>query len=441
MDAMQFKTLTIIVVLLSTVFTSSYASSPFEGDIYPGSIGRRYCSADSLRIDTILHEGLYMHNPKSHLLKRPVFISAKYSGGKALVSSSKLQTGYSQYGEIRAGVTSLGNRWKDIVYGMPYYGIGVGFYDFNSTAAGNPVSVYLLQGGILKAFSIRSFLKYEWNFGASFNWNRYDPLTNPGNQCISAPVNVYFAANLYYNYLLSKDFDLNIGLALNHVSNGATRMPNSGVNTAVAFVGLTYYFDRERIINEFNPTLRAPLYDNSRLISDFTFNTTVRQRQFDTDETGLSSPFVDKTFFVGNASYALLHMPTYKYRYGVGFDIVYDESAGYKAKKIGENPDGSDITQLTKGKLMDRWALGLSVRGDIVMPKYSVSGIVGYEVIKGKKPDSPFYQAFNVKVPFWDNLYASFTIRSQNFSKAQYMFLGIGYMIDHKPFKLIRAAN
>ena len=72
------------------------------------------------------------------------------------------------------------------------------------------------------------------------------------------------------------------------------------------------------------------------------------------------------------------------------------------------------------------------------MPKYSVSGIIGYEVIKGKKVDNRLYQAFNVKVPFWNNLYGSFTIRSQKFTKAQYMFFGIGYMIDHKPFKLIK---
>lgn len=376
-----------------------------------------------------------MDHPKSFLLKRPLFIGAKYSGGKSLNDNSKVPTGYMQYTDLRVGVTSLGNRWKDIVYGMPYYGIGVGFHDFHSKHTGYPVTAYLLQGGTLKSFSFRSSLKYEWNFGVSFNWKAYDPVTNPENQCISAKANIYFAANLYYNYILSKDLDLSIGATINHVSNGATKMPNTGVNGAAAFIGLTYYFERERILYEYDPTLRAPSYDRSRLISDITFNSTVRQRKYDTEETGLSSPYVDKTFFVANASYALLHMPNYKYRYGTGVDLVYDESAGFRIKKIGETAAGVDIAEVKHGNFYDRIGLGFSLRGDIVMPKYSVSGIVGYEVIKGKKEDSRLYQAFNVKVPFYKNLYGSFTIRSQKFSKAQYMFFGIGYMIDHKVFK------
>lgn len=431
---MKTKILTLATLLILVIPTLS-ATDGNSDEIRRRN--KRIYVPDSIKKDSILHQGLYMDHPKSHLVKRPVFIGAKYSGGKAFIDNNNLPTAYVQYTDLRIGVTSLGNRWKDIVYGMPYYGIGVGFHDFNSKHTGHPITAYLFQGGTLRAFSIRSSLKYEWNFGVSANWKAYDPVTNPENQCISARANIYFAGNLYYNYLLTKELDLSLGVAFNHVSNGATKMPNSGVNTATAFVGLTYYFDRERIINEFNPTLRAPLYDQSRLISDISFNATVRQRKFNMEETGLSSPYVDKTFFVANVSYALLHMPNYKYRYGTGVDLVYDESAGFKIKKIGETANGVDIAEVKHGNFYDRIGLGLSVRGDIVMPKYSVSGIAGYEVIKGKKADNRLYQAFNVKVPFWDNLYASFTIRSQKFSKAQYMFFGIGYTFDHKPFKLL----
>ena len=432
---MKIKTLT-ITTLLSLTTLSAYGNTSDDENVRHNN--KRIYVADTTKRDSILHHNLLMDHPKSYLFKRPVFISAKYFGGKSLTEESKVPTGYVQYSDIRVGVTSLGNRWKDIVYGMPYYGIGMGFHDFNSKYTGHPITAYLFQGATLRSFSARSSLKYEWNFGASFNWKEYDPVTNPENECIGARVNIYFGANLYFNYVLSKEWDLSLGATLNHVSNGATKMPNTGINTAAAFIGLTYYFDRERIINEYNPTLRAPLYDQSRLISDFTINGTVRQRKFNMEETGLSSPYINKSFPVVGVSYALLHMPTYKYRYGMGIDFVYDESAGVTAKKVGETPNGIDIAEFKYGKLHDRLGLGFSVRGDIVLPKYSVSGIVGYEPIMGKRKDNPFYQAFNVKVPFWDNLYGSFTIRAQKFSKAQYMFFGIGYTIDHKPFKLIK---
>ena len=390
----------------------------------------------SLEKDTIAGSDLLMEHPKSYLVRRPLFISAKYSGGKLLVSPDKLKSCYTQYTEIKVGFSSLGNRWKDIVYGMPYYGIGVGFYDFNSKQSGHPISAYLVQGGTLKAFSDKSILEYEWNFGSSFNWKTYDPVTNPNNLVIGAKANIYFAANLFYIHALSKELDLNTGITFNHVSNGATHMPNAGVNTISAFVGLTYHFDRERVKNIYNPLLRAPVYENSRLISDYSVYATVRQRKFPKEETGLSSKFVDQNFFVAGFSYALLHMPDYEYRYGGGIDLVYDESAGYKIKKIGERPDGSDITESNYGKTCGRFGLGLSARGDVVMPKYTVTGQIGYEVIKGKKQDSPFYQIFSVRVPLWNGVYTSFVLRIQKFSKAQYMFLGIGYTFDHKPFKI-----
>lgn len=431
------KTKISTTTLLLFLSLSTLSATDFFGDNDRNPVNRRFSISDTIRKDSLHHHNLLMDYPKSYLLRRPVFISAKYAGGKALTDDVKVPTGYMQYTDLRVGVTSLGNRWKDIVYGMPYYGIGFGFHDFNSKHTGYPITAYLFQGATLKAFSIRSSLKYEWNFGTSFNWKEYDAVRNPENECIGARANIYFAANLYFNYALSKELDLNAGVTFNHVSNGATKMPNTGVNTATAFVGLSYYFDRERILNEFNPTLRAPLYNQKRLISDYTFNTTVRQRKYNTEETGLSSPYIDKSFFVASMSYALLHMPTYKYRYGTGIDVVYDESAGFTARKIGETPDGVDIAEFKYGEWHDQLAVGLFARGDIVMPRYTVSGMVGYEVIKGKKEDKRFYQAFNVKVPFWKNLYGSFTIRCQKFSKAQYMFFGVGYMFDHKPFKLI----
>lgn len=88
--------------------------------------------------------------------------------------------------------------------------------------------------------------KYEWNFGASFNWDTYDPATNPSNKNIGAWVNIYFAANIFSTKFFSKHIDMEFGLSGNHISNGATKMPNSAINTIGVSAGLIYYFERER---------------------------------------------------------------------------------------------------------------------------------------------------------------------------------------------------
>ena len=401
-----------------------------------------YTHNDSLKQDTLKVDSLVRHlhpnHPRSLLINRPMMLSVKYTGGRVLPSSDPVRGDnaipYAQYAEAKLGFSVLGNRWKDIAYGMPYYGIGVGVYDFNRKDFGHPISAYLYQGALLYEFSQALQLKYEWNFGVSFNWNTYDPVTNPRNESVSAPVNVYFAGNLYLNWVLSQYWDLNVGLSINHVSNGATKMPNSGLNTLGTYIGLTYNFDRERIMREYNPFLVVPEF-RTRFVSDITVHATKRQRKLPTSETGLSSSYINHNFFVMGVSYGLLYMPGYKYRYGIGLDGIYDESADFTAQKVGETEKGDDIVKVLYGKTRNRFALGVSLRGEIVMPKYIVSGEMGYDVIHNNRYDKRFYQGFSVKVPFWNDLYGSFTLRTKGMSKAQYILFGVGYVIEHKAKK------
>jgi len=409
--------------------------------LVPGSIYGFALKNDSLKetvaVDTAQTDSVPAHIWSSFFY-RPKMLSVKYTGGTVLETNSSVKGNnhipYAQYAEAKFGFSSLGNRWKDVAYGMPYYGIGVGVYDFNRSDFGHPISVYLYQGASLHKFSQTLQLKYEWNFGASFNWKTYDPVYNPRNESMSASTNVYFAGNLYLNWVLSQHWDLNVGVSINHVSNGSTKMPNSGMNTLGAFVGLTYNFDRERIMREYNPFLTVPEF-RRRFVSDITVHAIKRQRKLSGSITGLSSDYIDHNFFVMGVSYALLHMPGYRYRYGLGLDGIYDESADFTAKKVGETKDGTEIVNISHGKTRNRFALGLALRGEVVLPKYIVSGQLGYNVIHNNRYDKRFYQSFSVKVPFWEGLYGSFTLRGKGMSKAQYILLGIGYVIEHNGHK------
>ena len=56
-----------------------------------------------------------------------------------------------------------------------YQGIGVSYHTFFSPVElGNPVSVYAFQGSRIAQLSPRLSLDYEWNFGASFGWKKYE---------------------------------------------------------------------------------------------------------------------------------------------------------------------------------------------------------------------------------------------------------------------------
>ena len=132
---------------------------------------------DYVKIDTLTKDSLAQDYhpgiPRESFIKRPMMLSVKYTGGKVLPTNVSVKganaISYAQYAEAKLGFSTLGNRWKDVAYGMPYYGIGIGIYDFNRKDFGHPISAYLYQGAVLHKFSQVLQLKYEWNFGVSFN--------------------------------------------------------------------------------------------------------------------------------------------------------------------------------------------------------------------------------------------------------------------------------
>lgn len=394
-------------------------------------------TGEGILYDRMLPDSASLDNHRDNhtpFFRRPLFLTAKYSGGYVLSTDKVLRDDYAipyaQYWEMKAGLAALGNTWQDIEWGMPYYGIGFGVYDFDRRDMGTPLSIYVFQGATLKRFSDRLKLNYEWNLGVSFNWKVFDEDTNPTNECIGNKANVYISGNIYLSWALSDNIDLNVGGMFNHVSNGAVKMPNSGINTAGGYLELRYNFNRDRVRNSYNPLLEAPPY-KGHFLSDFMLHGTMRQRKVNPNTYGLASQYVDHNFFVMGFSYALLRQPGHRFRYGLGLDLIYDESACFTPRAVGTKPNGKEIVEVRYGDMENRFSLGVSARGELVQSAYTIFALVGYNVIHGNKWDLRFYQQVGIKVPFWDNLYGTFSIRSKRFAKAQYLFFGMGYRLPH----------
>lgn len=364
------------------------------------------------------------------LFKRPMFVRGKYVGGNVLKTDKTLrgdyEIPYAQYGEIKFGFSSVGNVWQDVYWGMPYYGIGVGLVDFDRSDLGTPFTLYLMHGGTICRISDKFRLDYEWNLGAAMNWNKFDEKTNPTNQCVGSFATVYIAANVNFSWKLSKNIDLNFGGSFAHYSNGATKMPNSGINIVGGFVELAYNFSPDRVIPEhIRQHLQAPHYQ-PRLVSDFMFAVTSRQRKANPSMYGLSSKYIDRDFFAASLSYSLMHQTGHKWRYGLGLDLVYDESACFTPTE-----DSAGKLHVKYGDAKDRFALGMSVRGEFDQRYYSIFALMGYNLWHNNPDDVRFYQQIGVKVPFSGGIYGSFSIRSKRFSKAQYLLFGLGYKLEH----------
>ncbi len=107
-------------------------------------------------------------------------------------------------------------------------------YSFGITDFGNRDSLGL-------AFSFMPFIKFNAfkserisilsGMGASYLTKKFDEDKNPRNQAVTTDITWAFRMYLYYQFLSSKNVDLQLGLGYTHHSNGHTRLHNKGFNS------------------------------------------------------------------------------------------------------------------------------------------------------------------------------------------------------------------
>ncbi len=362
----------------------------------------------------------------------PYFVSLNTTDGLVFqtndfVSGENKIPAYTSFA-LKFGVSSKGDNWKDHAYGMPYMGIGIYTANFHrSKDLGRPFSVFLFQGAQLFQFTPKLSMNYEFNLGSSFNWKHYDPFDNPENTAMGSSVNVHVGGNLYLKWKLSHRMDLHTGAGITHFSNGASSLPNKGLNMAAAFFELTYHFNQPEqtplALSSYHP---APRFRKYRA-HDVSFLISTKEAKVDTTDTGLATSFVNRKFKVLGLNYSYMFCNNYRYKWGPSLELSYDESSGIKAWMQQLPETGKYYERIKLGKVEDRFSAGLSIKGEMLMPAYSLFCNLGYNVLHGNKSDKRLYQIAGVKIHLSDHIFGTFGIRATSFGKAQYLYWTLGY--------------
>ncbi|NDW11859.1 hypothetical protein D0T50_03020 [Bacteroides sp. 214] len=374
--------------------------------------------------------------------KAPSFITFNITDG-AVFPTNEFVSGeheiphYASY-SIKYGFSAQGDDWKDYAYGMPYLGIGLYVANFyrRHDDLGVPVSLYFFQGAKLWQSKKRPgiTLNYEWNLGASFNWKHYDPFDNPNNIALGSTVNIHVAGNLYFKWKLSNKLDLHAGAGFTHFSNGANSLPNKGLNILSGFVELAYHFNRKELLPDLSGLLTPPPFEK-KIEHDLMFLVTSREAKVDTTGTGLPDIYTKRKFKVLGLSYSHMFRNNYRYKWGPSIEATYDESAGISAWRQIHPESGKYYDRVHLGRFSERFSVGISMKGEIMMPAYSMFAHLGYDIIHGSDYDKRFYQILGIKLYLKDNLFGTFGIRANNFGRAQYLYWNLGYTFSHRSKK------
>lgn len=120
----------------------------------------------------------------SYLFPTHEFFKGNNNAGKNNNSSF---AGHIKYGFKFSPDSELGR-----LYPHAIQGIGIGYNTFfNTEEIGNPIAVYVFQTSRIATVTPRLSFDYEWNFGASFGWKKFDEKNNPNNMVVGS--------NLHYS--------------------------------------------------------------------------------------------------------------------------------------------------------------------------------------------------------------------------------------------------
>lgn len=320
------------------------------------------------------------------------------------------------------------------IYRGVYQGIGIAHYYLdNSAEMGNPIALYLFQGATMANFSPRLSLNYEWNFGISAGWKPYNRETNDFNRMTGSKLNAYMNVNFYLKHSLSPQFDLIAGTSLTHFSNGNTKFPNAGLNSTEAKIGLVYSLNVHNRNLSKALVAQQPLFIKKfprHISTDVVLFGSWRRKGLTFNDKDLAAP---NTYPVLGFNINPMYNMGYNLRVGLSLDGIYDSSANVYTEDYITSMDGDDPGYtFYKPSIKKQLALGVSARGEYVMPYFTVGVGIGTNVIHGGGDLKGLYQTLALKIEVTRSSFIHIGYNLQNFKTPNYLMLGVGYRLGNK---------
>lgn len=302
------------------------------------------------------------------------------------------------------------------IYKGAYQGVGVGWAEFNPQL-GHPVTAYLFQGARIATVCPRLTFNYEWNLGLAMGWNPYNADNNVSNLVIGSKVTAYINADFYLSYCLSRQFDLNVGASLTHYSNGNTKFPNAGLNTAGIRAGLAYYINRPATEASFQA---YPSFSKGLTCDVLLYGAWHKRGMYSHEGGAFALP---GTFGVVGFNINPMYNVNHWLNVGLSVDGVYDEGANLHV--IGDPPyESDDVERPNTNKQM---AMGLSARTEFVMPYFTINLGVGMNVVNRTSDFKGLYEVLALKINMSRRVFAHIGYTLNDFRSPRHLMLGMGY--------------
>jgi len=284
-------------------------------------------------------------------------------------------------------------------YQMPLWGLHLEYTDYGNGVLGEVFGMH-----ITGVFDLRKRPKSSLNLylatGIGFFTNYYDRVSNHKNRMIGSTLNSSALFRLSYSKKISDKLRWQIGLGVTHYSNGATQLPNAGVNVVNLSTGLSFYNESYR--EEINFYEKLPRAEFSKKLRKIIYVAGAWVEQYPTE--GTKYPV-----FHLNAVISKQISARFAWQGGVDFlyNTLYDEY---------------------RGESFPRERLSLVAGGEFNMGKITTFFQIGYYLYKPQsfEDDGVLYQRLGWRLDIHEHIFPVFSLRTQTGSVDNLEF-GIGY--------------
>lgn len=322
------------------------------------------------------------------------------------------------------GKQTIGKHYWQENYQYPYIGGGIYVISFGEHAAefGTPIAAY----GFISAPFVRRkkwAFNYDIQLGLAFNWNPYNPISNPNNISIGAKKSVYIDLGAHLDYQFNDNFSMELGATLSHFSNGALKKPNFGLNTFAPRLSIAYQLDNSQahfIVADNPPKFQPKIEWNIHVFAGLT-NVIFDSLQIDVIEKheGVNFP----TFGISSS---INRQISPKSKIGVGFTLGY-HTFYHAAVSVVQN----DV-EITSAKFSNKIAFSVFPSYELVIDRLSIIVQPGFYLYRSPINDNNplFYQRLGVKYHLKGNLYIGVNLRAFNLHVSDFIEWNVGYRLD-----------
>ncbi len=295
---------------------------------------------------------------------------------------------------------------------------------------GSPVGVFVFQGADLHRFSRRLSLAYEWQFGATAPWQIMGS-SHPDQAVNGSPVCALLGSSLLLRYDAGRNWAITAGVDLAHYSNGNTRWPNAGTNTAGIRIGVARTLGQSGSgprLSHTDTIAVGSLKSRERWFVDLLLYGAWRKKCYH-DDMDEPWPFPDY-FGVAGINIAPSYRLSRRFSVGPSVDFVFDESAVPESNIIDN--DSGEQPYYIRPPFLQQTAIGIAAQAEYSMPVFSLHVSLGYNLLAGCAELRYFYQTLALRTFVTPRMWLNVGYSLRNFAHPRHLMLGIGFRIGSR---------